>query len=59
MFFANLIYLLYKHEYYADDSPRLCYHIDDFAVDALTRYYSEALKDGDDVLDICSSWVSQ
>eukprot|EP00980_Cylindrotheca_fusiformis_P029723 scaffold23789_cov196-Cylindrotheca_fusiformis.AAC.3 len=40
------------------DSPRLCYHIDDAAVSALTKYYAEALEDGDDVLDICSSWVS-
>ena len=35
------------------DQPRLVYHIDDFAVDALTKYYSENFKDGDDVLDIC------
>lgn len=40
------------------DTPRLCYHIDDGAVSALTQYYQESLKDGDDVLDICSSWVS-
>ena len=25
---------------------------------ALTKYYAENFKDGDDVLDICSSWVS-
>lgn len=40
------------------DQARLVYHIDDSAVDALTRYYGEHLKDNDDVLDICSSWVS-
>jgi Methyltransferase domain len=40
------------------DSARLVYHIDDAAVAALTKYYSENLKDGEDVLDICSSWVS-
>jgi cyclopropane fatty-acyl-phospholipid synthase-like methyltransferase len=40
------------------DSPRLVYHIDDAAVTALTKYYSENLKEGEDVLDICSSWVS-
>jgi len=40
------------------DQPRLCYHIDDAAVSALTQYYSEELKEGEDVLDICSSWVS-
>ena len=34
------------------------YHIDDFAVTALTKYYEENFKDGEDVLDICSSWVS-
>lgn len=40
------------------DQPRLVYHIDDAAVGALTEYYSQHLQDGDDVLDICSSWVS-
>jgi SAM-dependent methyltransferase len=40
------------------DSPRLCYHIDDAAVSALTKYYTENFKEGEDVLDICSSWVS-
>lgn len=40
------------------ESPRLVYHIDDNAVTALTKYYSENFKDGEDVLDICSSWVS-
>ena len=32
------------------DQPRLVYHIDDPCVDALTKYYSKTLKDGDDVL---------
>eukprot|EP00543_Licmophora_paradoxa_P006299 CAMPEP_0202448748 /NCGR_PEP_ID=MMETSP1360-20130828/7548_1 /ASSEMBLY_ACC=CAM_ASM_000848 /TAXON_ID=515479 /ORGANISM="Licmophora paradoxa, Strain CCMP2313" /LENGTH=221 /DNA_ID=CAMNT_0049066457 /DNA_START=116 /DNA_END=781 /DNA_ORIENTATION=+ len=40
------------------ESPRLCYHIDDAAVNALTAYYSKCFKEGEDVLDICSSWVS-
>lgn len=40
------------------EQPRLVYHIDDQAVSALTAKYSEYLKDGDDVLDLCSSWVS-
>jgi len=40
------------------ESPRLVYHIDDPAVGALTEYYKENIKDGEDVLDICSSWVS-
>jgi SAM-dependent methyltransferase len=38
--------------------PRLVYHIDDAAVTALTDYYATNLQDGQDVLDICSSWVS-
>lgn len=38
--------------------PRLVYHIDDLAVAALTEYYKKNIADGDDVLDICSSWVS-
>jgi SAM-dependent methyltransferase len=47
----------------SDDSifynqPRLVLHIDDPAVAALTSYYQNHLKDVDDVLDICSSWVS-
>jgi SAM-dependent methyltransferase len=40
------------------DQPRLCYHIDDPCVAALTNAYSELLGDGEDVLDVCSSWVS-
>lgn len=40
------------------EPSRLVYHIDDFAVAALTDYYSNNIKDGEDVLDICSSWVS-
>lgn len=34
------------------------YHIDEPAVTALTEYYGQHFKDGEDVLDICSSWVS-
>lgn len=44
------------HVFY--EQPRLVYHIDDAAVFALTDYYSRNLKDGEDVLDICSSWIS-
>ncbi|CAM9348257.1 unnamed protein product [Chrysoparadoxa australica] len=40
------------------DQPRLVYHIDDGAVNALTNYYARAFPKGADVLDICSSWVS-
>ena len=39
-------------------APRLVYHIDDAAIGALTDYYKSAIKEGSDVLDICSSWVS-
>ncbi len=38
--------------------PRFVYHIDDYAVEALTKYYSTKLKSDSDILDICSSWVS-
>jgi Methyltransferase domain len=39
------------------DSPRLCFHIDNDAVSALTRYY-ESLPTPTAVLDFASSWVS-
>jgi len=37
---------------------RLVYHIDDYAVASLTKYYKSNIPVGSDVLDICSSWVS-
>lgn len=40
------------------DSPRLVTHIDDAAIGALTKYYASVFQKGDDVLDICSSWIS-
>jgi len=40
------------------ETPRLCTHIDDPAIQALTNHYATEFKDGDDVLDICSSWIS-
>lgn len=40
------------------NQPRFVYHIDDAAIASLTKYYSEVLKPGASVLDICSSWVS-
>ncbi|GMH43807.1 hypothetical protein BSKO_11741 [Bryopsis sp. KO-2023] len=44
------------------DSPRLVTHIDDGAINALTKYYSEVFpesgKDDVAILDICSSWIS-
>jgi ubiquinone/menaquinone biosynthesis C-methylase UbiE len=43
---------------YFYDQARLVYHIDDAAVRALTDYYAEHFVNGQDVLDICSSWVS-
>ena len=44
------------NDFYA--MPRLCYHIDEGAVRALTNYYKESIEPGSAVLDICSSWVS-
>mmetsp|Transcript_31924 Transcript_31924/g.42149 ORF Transcript_31924/g.42149 Transcript_31924/m.42149 type:complete len:269 (-) Transcript_31924:334-1140(-) len=40
------------------EDARLVYHIDDPAVSALTKFYSENFPAKADVLDICSSWVS-
>lgn len=43
-------------------APRLVFHIDEPAVQAVTRYYKEAFPpSGNDsvaILDLCSSWVS-
>jgi len=39
-------------------SARLVTHIDDAAIQALSEYYATVFKDGEDVLDICSSWIS-
>lgn len=44
--------------FYPDKQPRLVYHVDGGAVSALTNYYKREIKQGSDVLDICSSWVS-
>jgi len=38
--------------------PRLVYHIDDQAVEALTKYYRRTFFPDASILDICSSWVS-
>ena len=38
------------------NQPRLVYHIDDGAVNALTKYYKETIKPNSKILDICSSW---
>lgn len=44
------------------EAPRFVTHIDDPAIAALTKYYSEALPPsntpGVSILDMCSSWVS-
>lgn len=40
------------------DTPRLVYHIDEYAVRALTAYYARTLPPKADILDLCSSWVS-
>ena len=43
--------------FYAD--PRFVEHVDAEAVEAMTAYISErVLRDGDAVLDLCSSWTS-
>jgi hypothetical protein len=38
--------------------PRLVYHIDDFAVESLSKFYKSEFKPNSAVLDVCSSWVS-
>ena len=38
--------------------PRLVTHIDDFAINALTKYYKKTITPNSNVLDICSSWIS-
>jgi SAM-dependent methyltransferase len=38
--------------------PRLVVHIDDATIGALTSWYGEVLRPGDEVLDLMSSWVS-
>jgi hypothetical protein len=44
-----------SNDAYFYQQPCLVYHFDDEAVSALTAFYSEVFKDGQDVLDICSS----
>lgn len=39
-------------------TPRWNYHIDKFAIEALTKYYTNTLPPGAVLLDMCSSWVS-
>ena len=39
-------------------TPRLVVHIDPATIAALTHWYGEVLRPGDDVLDLMSSWVS-
>jgi SAM-dependent methyltransferase len=39
-------------------APRFVTHIDDGAIGAVTEFYRQALPEGADVLDICSSWIS-
>ena len=40
------------------DQPRLVYHIDEYAVAAVTEAYRRFLPPGGDYLDLMSSWVS-
>jgi len=39
-------------------APRFVTHIDEGAINALTKYYDAMLPEGADVLDLCSSWIS-
>uniref|UniRef100_A0A7S3PIB0 Methyltransferase type 11 domain-containing protein n=1 Tax=Aplanochytrium stocchinoi TaxID=215587 RepID=A0A7S3PIB0_9STRA len=38
--------------------PRFVTHIDDGAINGIKQLYSQVFREGDDVLDICSSWIS-
>jgi SAM-dependent methyltransferase len=39
-------------------APRFVVHVDEATIAALTRWYSEVLAPGSEVLDLMSSWVS-
>lgn len=39
-------------------TPRIVTHIDDDARKAIYDFYTSRMREGDDVLDLCSSWVS-
>jgi hypothetical protein len=43
---------------YFYEQPRFVYHIDNYAVASLTKYYEGVFSEDASVLDICSSWVS-
>ena len=38
--------------------PRFCTHIDDRAIDKLSSFYKNHLKDNTTIVDLCSSWIS-
>lgn len=40
------------------DFPRFCTHIDDHAIDRLSDFYQDNLKENSTVVDLCSSWIS-
>ena len=40
------------------DQPRFVTHIDDGAIGSIRDYYASVMKEGDSVLDLCSSWIS-
>jgi hypothetical protein len=42
---------------YFYNQPRLVFHIDEAAIDSLTKYYRSKFFAGASVLDVCSSWV--
>lgn len=40
------------------DNPRFVTHIDDAAIESLSKYYYHSIQPHSDVLDVCSSWIS-
>lgn len=40
------------------DTPRFVTHIDDGAIESISKYYGSVMTDDCDVLDLCSSWIS-
>lgn len=57
---VNVFYRSLDSLFYSE--PRFVTHIDDMAIRALTKYYSEVFPPSNSpdvcLLDLCSSWVS-
>ena len=53
---------LSRHDQTSDadfyDFPRFCTHIDDYAIDRLSDFYLDNLKENSTIVDLCSSWIS-